>query len=270
MQLLLKIADRSEVWDRLITDATQPGDKCHAEVRFADGRCFSSMQPHGVRFVESIDTSNIKQWEVLDLPWVETLPVVDWCESQVGCKYNFQGAFLSALGRAHPRAGYWFCSEIVAEVLKRVGMPSLGILPHPNQLEMLVKATLGIKQHLCFSAVSVATAGDFFELAARLDAEQSAAADAPLTIRASSWATFRKHVLAENRSCVVCGRPATIVHHVKPVHLYPSLELDPSNCRPICCEEEHRILGHLLNYHSWNPKFDEDAARFRDSVRTRP
>jgi hypothetical protein len=62
-------------------------------------------------------------------------------------------------------------------------------------------------------------------------------------------------------------------HHIRPFHLFPSLELHPGNLI-ILCEGAgvncHFAFGHLLDWQSYNPAVVEDAAMFLESVRQRP
>jgi len=56
--------------------------------------------------------------------------------------------------------------------------------------------------------------------------------------------TFRLEVLTrDNYICQYCGKLATIVHHEKPVKLYPESSLDPDYAWS-CCEECHYEKGH--------------------------
>ena len=106
--------------ERLIADVTH-GPRIHVEVRFADGRCFSSRAPEGVSFLPSIDTSDAHRWEVIDLPWAESDNALLWCSHQIGMGYDWMGAMNSGLGLAWDNSELWFCSEIVAEVIRQCG-----------------------------------------------------------------------------------------------------------------------------------------------------
>jgi 5-methylcytosine-specific restriction endonuclease McrA len=50
------------------------------------------------------------------------------------------------------------------------------------------------------------------------------------------------------------------VHHIKPFHLHPHLELDPQNLITLC--EHHLLLGHLDAWDSYNERIREDAKHF--------
>jgi hypothetical protein len=58
------------------------------------------------------------------------------------------------------------------------------------------------------------------------------------------YETFRLHVLTrDNYICQYCGKPATDVHHERPVKLEPFFSLDPCYGWS-CCEECHYAKGH--------------------------
>ena len=84
--------------------------------------------------------------------------------------------------------------------------------------------------------------------------------------RSSHWPTVRKHHIENNPTCALCdGKDKLEVHHIKPFHEHPELELEPTNlitlCESysygICC---HRTVGHLGDYKKINPSVVEDAA----------
>ncbi|MGH9932125.1 MAG: hypothetical protein ACREA9_23225 [Pyrinomonadaceae bacterium] len=58
------------------------------------------------------------------------------------------------------------------------------------------------------------------------------------------------------------------VHHVKPVNAYPECELDPANFRTVR-PDIHRLVGHCLDFRSWNPNFDRDAEHLRKMIAER-
>jgi len=83
--------------------------------------------------------------------------------------------------------------------------------------------------------------------------------------RSSQWAKVRKEHLEANPKCIVCeGTQQLNVHHIKPFHLHPELELDPNNLVTLCeCASYgiicHLLIGHLGNYKNINPNSVEDA-----------
>lgn len=82
--------------------------------------------------------------------------------------------------------------------------------------------------------------------------------------RSPKWPEFRKNFL-KGKSCAVCGGVDMLeLHHIKPFHLHPELELDPNNVLPLCESQKngvtcHLFIGHLGNYKSINPDVIEDA-----------
>jgi hypothetical protein len=126
VDLLFKRADRRDLIERAIDDATGRRGFAHVEVRFSDGRCFSSQYPEGVRFLPGIDTSDPAAWTIVEVHWVETPEVLAWCQSQVGMGYDYVGAIFSALHVDYRSANSWFCSEIVIEVGSRCRNGLLG------------------------------------------------------------------------------------------------------------------------------------------------
>lgn len=89
--------------------------------------------------------------------------------------------------------------------------------------------------------------------------------------RSYKWPKVRKKHLEKQPCCAACGsctRPE--VHHITPVHLDPSKELDPDNLITLCDKYCHFIFGHFMNYHSWNPNVIEDAREYLNNKNNRP
>lgn len=84
--------------------------------------------------------------------------------------------------------------------------------------------------------------------------------------RSSRWPAVRKHHLAQNPTCVVCGDVSKLeVHHIVPFHVQPELELEPTNLITMCESTSYGVVchlyyGHLGNYKNINPNVVEDAA----------
>lgn len=90
--------------------------------------------------------------------------------------------------------------------------------------------------------------------------------------RSHKWPTVRKNHLKEHSACVVCGDTKKLeVHHIKPFHEHPELELEPTNLLTMCESKSYGIICHLLighngSYKSINPNVVEDAAAWRKKL----
>jgi 5-methylcytosine-specific restriction enzyme A len=74
----------------------------------------------------------------------------------------------------------------------------------------------------------------------------------PTKERSPLWTTVRRKHLKDEPNCQYCGGTDNLeVHHVKPYHLHPELELEQSNLITLCEEEGtlcHLKVGHLGNW----------------------
>lgn len=93
--------------------------------------------------------------------------------------------------------------------------------------------------------------------------------------RSSKWPKIRAEHLKHNPSCNVCEGTKTLeVHHIKPFHLDPSKELDPTNLITLCESKLNGINCHLAFGHLGNFKFENesvivDAAFWNKKLKTR-
>ena len=98
------------------------------------------------------------------------------------------------------------------------------------------------------------------------------AAKAPL-MRSAKWPAVRDAWLKDHPTCAACGaRDKLNVHHKRPFHLFPAVELAPANFVTLCEGDGcncHLAFGHALNWSAYNPHVDEDAARFLERVKHR-
>src|SRR6266704_2175619 len=86
------------------------------------------------------------------------------------------------------------------------------------------------------------------------------------TLKRPDHRVEREHRLREP-ACVACGYKGDgiQVHHIKPFHLHPHLELDPDNLITLCQvdgREHHLLLGHLDEWASYNEHVRADAKHF--------
>lgn len=92
-----------------------------------------------------------------------------------------------------------------------------------------------------------------------------------LLLRSPRWYKVRKEFLKNHRKCECCGKTYGLhVHHIKPVHLYPELELDLDNLITLCGKRCHFLIGHLCNWKSYNKDVIQDANYLYKKISTRP
>ena len=90
-------------------------------------------------------------------------------------------------------------------------------------------------------------------------------------VRSPKWQSVRKEHIKNNPCCIACGRDKKLeVHHIKPVHLFPELELDPSNLVTLCADPCHLLFGHLMYFKSWNSTVIEDSSSYLAKIKRRP
>lgn len=80
--------------------------------------------------------------------------------------------------------------------------------------------------------------------------------------RSSKWPRVKNKHLKLNSTCAACGTKNDLeVHHKKPYHLHPELELDPNNLITLCMENLcHIDIGHGDSFKAYNPNVAEDAS----------
>lgn len=75
----------------------------------------------------------------------------------------------------------------------------------------------------------------------------------------------------KDHPCAVTGATECVaVHHIRPVHLFPELEMDPANwivLRAVDHKDWHFYLGHFGNWSNWNPDVAQDAARIAHRIK---
>jgi 5-methylcytosine-specific restriction enzyme A len=90
-------------------------------------------------------------------------------------------------------------------------------------------------------------------------------------VRSPKWQSVRKEHLKKEPKCRACGKEKNLeVHHIVPVHMDPSRELDPSNLVTLCSEQCHIMFGHLMDFKSWNSNVVEDCAGMQQKIKSRP
>jgi 5-methylcytosine-specific restriction protein A len=70
--------------------------------------------------------------------------------------------------------------------------------------------------------------------------------------RSSKWRSVERAYLFDWPNCVGCGSDKRLeVHHVRPFHLEPELELDPGNLITLC-RRCHLLFGHFDDWKKFN------------------
>lgn len=85
--------------------------------------------------------------------------------------------------------------------------------------------------------------------------------------RSHEWPATRRRYLINHNSCEACGGTKLLqVHHKKPFHLFPELELDQTNLITLCqwnlC---HLYLGHGDHWDYYVPNVSELAQEYLHS-----
>lgn len=79
--------------------------------------------------------------------------------------------------------------------------------------------------------------------------------------RSPEWHKVEQAHLLKYPDCYACGSNKHVqVHHMKPFHLHPELELDPDNLISLCMDNDcHLYIGHGDDFKAYNPNVLEDA-----------
>ena len=91
--------------------------------------------------------------------------------------------------------------------------------------------------------------------------------------RSNQWPAVRKKFLETHKKCAICeGTKKLEVHHIKPFHLHPELELDPANLIVLCEDWSygincHLLVGHLGNYKNVNDTVLEDSRTWTKKIK---
>lgn len=92
--------------------------------------------------------------------------------------------------------------------------------------------------------------------------------------RSPQWSKVRAAHLVIQPVCQICGYASALnVHHIKPFHLFPELELVQENLITLgeaCPSGNHHFLfGHFLDWKKWNPEVVAIAASFLNGIKTK-
>lgn len=104
-----------------------------------------------------------------------------------------------------------------------------------------------------------------------LDRLFSFIAGKPVLERSPKWKEVRSRHLVTQPVCQVCGTSKGLeVHHIKPVHLYPLLELALDNLITLCETNQcHFLVGHCRDWKSYNPTVIRDTEILRIMIQSR-
>jgi len=92
-------------------------------------------------------------------------------------------------------------------------------------------------------------------------------------MRSSHWREVRAAHLENFPTCALCGGTRKIeVHHVKPFHLHPELELEEANLITLCESGHggvncHLAFGHLGSFQRINPQVRLDCLEWGKKLR---
>jgi hypothetical protein len=82
--------------------------------------------------------------------------------------------------------------------------------------------------------------------------------------RSGKWPEVEREFLTKNPTCAACGGKVNLnAHHIKPFHLDPAAELDPTNLITLCMERDlhcHLLIGHGNDFQAFNPDVVKMAA----------
>lgn len=87
--------------------------------------------------------------------------------------------------------------------------------------------------------------------------------------RSIHWHLVKTKFLNQNNKCAVCGGTDFLqVHHIKPFHLHPELELDTTNLITLCMgsSECHLKVGHGGNFKYYNPDLLESITEIHSAT----
>lgn len=92
--------------------------------------------------------------------------------------------------------------------------------------------------------------------------------------RSSGWHRVRADYLEKHPTCAACGADEDLqVHHIKPYHLFPELELVEGNLITLCEKPGHSChftFGHLHDWYSYNLAVRDDAEQYLARQQARP
>ena len=93
--------------------------------------------------------------------------------------------------------------------------------------------------------------------------------------RSPLWGKVRDKFIKEHPTCELCnGKTDLVAHHIKPYHLFPEEELNPSNLITLCEREKygvncHLLFGHFGNWKKYNINVRQDVKTWNSKINGR-
>jgi len=90
--------------------------------------------------------------------------------------------------------------------------------------------------------------------------------------RSPKWQKIRNNHLKVYNKCEACGSLTQLeVHHIKPFHIHPELELDQNNLITLCENSSkgvtcHLFFGHLGDYKKDNQSVETDVVYWKGKL----
>ena len=126
--------------------------------------------------------------------------------------------------------------------------------------ERLVNKALKIIGGLLIGYVLITTAVSYLSIPKPVTTEVGS------TPRSPKWETVRRHYIKSHGECEACGARTDLnVHHIRPFHLFPELELSESNLITLC-RKHHFELGHKKDWSDYDVDVRAHAAELRKSL----
>ena len=81
--------------------------------------------------------------------------------------------------------------------------------------------------------------------------------------RSGQWPKLRDWYFRNNPYCELCGKRGKEVHHIIPVHIDQSKELNAENLITLC-RRHHLEWGHFFSWFSYNKDIRSDIIRIKN------
>lgn len=139
MKIGLLRANAVGILGRLIDTFSGRGGFAHAELLWDSDISYTAQPMGGTNYARHNHLNC--DWVVYELPEVcDDGTIRRWCDSELGCRYNFGGVMHFVLPFMAQNPKKWFCSEIVVAALQQVGLfpNEVAWRVSPNRLKKLL------------------------------------------------------------------------------------------------------------------------------------